>query len=163
MERRSFLTGAAVGVAAGAAGMAAYNASLRNATAPAVAAPEVVKSTRTMTIVSTWPRDFPGLGTSAQRFAQRVVELSNGAIQTEYFAAGERVGAFDAFDEVSSGNSNAYIGADNSGTGSTQDLRISHPFHSACPPKNGPHGSNSQAAKSCGTNCPANLTKLNCP
>jgi len=117
MERRSFLTGAAVGVAAGAAGMAAYNASLRNATAPAVAAPEVVKSTRTMTIVSTWPRDFPGLGTSAQRFAQRVVELSNGAIQTEYFAAGERVGAFDAFDEVSSGNSNAYIGADYYWTG----------------------------------------------
>jgi len=117
MERRSFLTGAAVGVAAGAAGMAAYNASLRNTTAPAVAAPEVVKSTRTMTIVSTWPRDFPGLGTSAQRFAQRVVELSNGAIQTEYFAAGERVGAFDAFDEVSSGNSNAYIGADYYWTG----------------------------------------------
>jgi len=117
MERRSFLTGAAVGVAAGAAGMAAYNASLRSATAPAVAAPEVVKSTRTMTIVSTWPRDFPGLGTSAQRFAQRVVELSNGAIQTEYFAAGERVGAFDAFDEVSSGNSNAYIGADYYWTG----------------------------------------------
>jgi len=100
MERRKFLTGAAVG-----------------AGTVALAAPAVAQGTRTMTIVSTWPRDFPGLGTSAQRFAQRVVELSNGAIQTEYFAAGERVGAFDAFDEVSSGNSNAYIGADYYWTG----------------------------------------------
>ncbi|MDA7827351.1 TRAP transporter substrate-binding protein [Rhodobacteraceae bacterium] len=100
MERRKFLKGAALG-----------------AGAVALATPAVSQSTRTMTIVSTWPRDFPGLGMSAQRFAQRVVEISNGAIQTEYFAAGERVGAFDAFDEVSSGNANAYIGADYYWTG----------------------------------------------
>ncbi len=79
-----------------------------------------------MTIVSTWPRDFPGLGTSAQRFAQRVVELSNGAIQTEYFAAGERVGAFDSFDEVSSGNANAYIGADYYWTGKHPGFCVFH-------------------------------------
>ena len=82
MERRKFLTGAALGAGA------------------ALAAPAVAQGTRTMTIVSTWPRDFPGLGISAQRFASRVTEISNGAIQTEYFAAGERVGAFDSFDEV---------------------------------------------------------------
>ena len=70
-----------------------------------------------MTIVSTWPRDFPGLGVSAQRLAARITELSEGAIQTEYFAAGERVGALDVFDEVASGNSNAYIGADYYWTG----------------------------------------------
>ena len=117
MERRSFLTGAAVGVAAGAAGVAAYNASMKKEGAQDVAAPAVSKGTRTMTIVSTWPRDFPGLGISAQRFASRVNEISDGAIQTEYFAAGERVGAFDSFDEVSSGNANAYIGADYYWTG----------------------------------------------
>ena len=99
MERRKFLTGAALGAGA------------------ALAAPAVAQSTRTMTIVSTWPRDFPGLGISAQRFASRVTEISNGAIQTEYFAAGERVGAFDSFDEVSSGNAHAYIGADYYWTG----------------------------------------------
>ncbi len=65
-----------------------------------------------MTIVSTWPRDFPGLGTSAQRLAARITELSEGRLNTTYFAAGERVGAFDSFDEVASGNSQAYIGAD---------------------------------------------------
>ena len=99
MERRKFLTGAALGAGA------------------ALAAPAVAQGTRTMTIVSTWPRDFPGLGISAQRFASRVTEISNGAIQTEYFAAGERVGAFDSFDEVSSGNAHAYIGADYYWTG----------------------------------------------
>jgi len=51
------------------------------------------------------------LGTSAQRLAARITELSNGALTTEYFAAGERVGAFDVFDEVASGNSQAYIAA----------------------------------------------------
>ncbi len=96
MERRKFLTGAALG--AGAVALAT----------PAVAA----SNAKTMTIVSTWPRDFPGLGISAQRLAARITELSDGAIQTEYFAAGERVGAFDSLDEVASGNSQAYIGAE---------------------------------------------------
>ncbi len=95
MERRAFLRGAAL---AGAAG--------------ALAAPAVAQGTKTVTIVSTWPRDFPGLGLSAQRLAARITELSEGRLTTEYFAAGERVGAFDVLDEVASGNSQAYIGAD---------------------------------------------------
>lgn len=96
MERRKFLTSAALG--AGAAALAS----------PAIAASHA----KQLTIVSTWPRDFPGLGTSAQRLAERIAVLSNGAFNVEYFAAGERVGAFDSFDEVASGNSQAYIGAD---------------------------------------------------
>ncbi|MEJ6500128.1 MAG: TRAP transporter substrate-binding protein [Rhodobacterales bacterium] len=52
------------------------------------------------------------MGTSAQRLAARIAQLSNGAFNVEYFAAGERVGAFDSFDEVASGNSQAYIAAD---------------------------------------------------
>ena len=117
MERRSFLGGAVIGAAAGAAAVTLLNTSQKSAPQETLKAPEVTTGSKSMTIVSTWPRDFPGLGVSAQRFAQRVVELSNGAIQTEYFAAGERVGAFDSFDEVSSGNANAYIGADYYWTG----------------------------------------------
>ena len=45
-----------------------------------------------MSIVSTWPRDFPGLGTGAQRVAQRISDATEGRISVEYFAAGERVG-----------------------------------------------------------------------
>ncbi len=96
MLRRKFLKGAAL------AGTGAALAS------PAVAASHA----KTLTIVSTWPRDFPGLGISAQRLAQRITDISDGALVTEYFAAGERVGAFDVFDEVASGNSQAYIGAE---------------------------------------------------
>lgn len=95
MERRKFLKGAAL-VGAGST----------------LAAPALAQSGKTLTIVSTWPRDFPGLGVSAQRLAARIAQLGNGAFNVEYFAAGERVGAFDVFDEVASGNSQAYIGAE---------------------------------------------------
>lgn len=101
MKRRDFVTGAAAGGAlTGAAAVAG------------LAAPAIAQERKTLTIVSTWPRDFPGLGLSAQRLAERITELSQGALTTEYFAAGERVGAFDVFDEVASGNSQAYIAAD---------------------------------------------------
>ena len=90
MQRRNFIKSAAV------AGAGAATAT--------VAAPAIAQSRREMVIVSSWPRDFPGLGISAQRLAARITEVSNGAIQTKYFAAGERVGAFDVFDEVASGN-----------------------------------------------------------
>ncbi len=95
MERRKFLTGAAI---AGAA--------------TTLAAPSVAQGKKEMVIVSTWPRDFPGLGLPAQRLAARIGELTQGEINVKYFAAGERVGAFDSFDEVASGNAQAYIAAD---------------------------------------------------
>jgi len=95
MERRHFLKGAAI-AGAGAA----------------LAAPAVAQGIKTLTVVSTWPRDFPGLGTSAQRLCARIDAISGGTIKTEYFAAGEKVGAFDVFDEVAAGNSQAYIAAD---------------------------------------------------
>ena len=99
MERRNFLKGAAL-----TAGTAAA--------ATTLAAPAIAQSRKELVIVSTWGRDFPGLGISAQRLAARITELSEGRINTQYFAAGERVGAFDSFDEVASGNAQAYIAAD---------------------------------------------------
>ena len=101
MKRREFLK--AGSVAAGAAAVTA---------ASSLPAPALAQSRTSMVIVSTWPRDFPGLGTGAQRFAQRVSDMSEGKIQVEYFSAGERVGAFDSFDEVASGNAQAYHAAD---------------------------------------------------
>jgi TRAP-type mannitol/chloroaromatic compound transport system substrate-binding protein len=99
--RRSFIKGAAL------AGAGATVAAASGFPAPAIAQKRV-----DMTIVSTWPRDFPGLGTGAQRAAKRIEDLSEGRIKVQYFAAGERVGAFDAFDAVASGNAQAYHGAD---------------------------------------------------
>ena len=96
MKRRKFISSAAI------AGTAATT----------IAAPAIAQSSKDMVIVSTWPRDFPGLGISAQRLAARITQLSEGRLNTQYFAAGERVGAFDSFDEVASGNAQAYIAAD---------------------------------------------------
>ncbi len=80
--------------------------------ATATPAPAIVKDRVEIAMVTTWPRDFPGLGTGAQRFAQRLTDMSDGRFAVEYFAAGERVGAFDSFDEVASGNAQMYHGAD---------------------------------------------------
>ena len=99
MERRKFLKNAGLVATAGAA-------------ASTLAAPAIAQESMEMNIVSTWPRDFPGLGLSAQRLAARIEQISDGKIKVNYFAAGERVGAFDSFDEVASGNSQAYIAAD---------------------------------------------------
>ncbi|WP_417767207.1 TRAP transporter substrate-binding protein [Stappia sp.] len=99
MDRRSFLKNAGLGAGAAAA-------------ATTLAAPAIAQATKDMVIVSTWPRDMPGLGIPAQRLAARIGELTEGRINVQYFAAGERVGAFDSFDEVASGNAQAYIGAD---------------------------------------------------
>jgi len=102
MDRRNFVTATAVGGAVAGAG----------ALASGFPKPALAQGRTELVIVSTWPRDFPGLGLSAQRLSARIAELSEGSIATQYFAAGERVGAFDSFDEVASGNSQAYIGAD---------------------------------------------------
>ena len=98
-SRRKFMKAAA------ATGVAAVAAS--SLAAPAVAADRV-----DIAMVTTWPRDFPGLGTGAQRFAQRLTDMSDGRFQVQYFASGERVKAFDSFDEVASGNAQMYHAAD---------------------------------------------------
>ena len=99
MKRRDFLKTAGVAGVAGAA-------------ASTLAAPAIAQDRVTIAMVSTWPRDFPGLGTGAQRFADRLAVLSDGRFQIEYFAAGERVGAFDSFDAVASGDVQGYHAAD---------------------------------------------------
>ena len=88
----------------------AFIASAAGATA--LAAPALAEARQQMTIVSTWPRDYPGLGLSAQRLAARIEALTEGRLKVDYFAAGERVGAFDAFDAVAGGDAQAYIGAE---------------------------------------------------
>ncbi len=98
MDRRSFIKKAGV---AGTVGAAAT-----------LATPALSQGIKEVTVVSTWPRDFPGLGISAQRLCDRITALSDGKLTTKYFSAGEKVGAFDVFDDVANGNSNAYIGAD---------------------------------------------------
>ncbi|NNE83164.1 MAG: twin-arginine translocation signal domain-containing protein, partial [Alphaproteobacteria bacterium] len=100
MERRKFIKTAGIAGAGGA--LAATN----------FATPAIAQDRIEIAMVTTWPRDFPGLGTGAQRMAKRMSDMTDGRIQVQYFAAGERVGAFDSFDEVASGNAQGYHAAD---------------------------------------------------
>ena len=66
MNRRDFITGAAVGVVVGAGATAAIMSSQQQEAptpAPVTKAPEapaIVKDRIEVAIVTTWPRDFPG-------------------------------------------------------------------------------------------------------
>ena len=102
-RRKFFKAAAATGVAA----VALASCDQQKASGPAV-----VKDRIEVSMVATWPRDFPGLGTGAQRLAERIGEMSDGRIQVTYYASGERVKAFDSFDEVASGNAQMYHAAD---------------------------------------------------
>jgi len=100
MNRRKFIKGASV--AGGATAIAA-------STFPA---PAFAQKRIEITMVATWGRDFPGLGTGAQRFAKRLSDMTDGRMNVKYYAANERVKAFDSFDEVASGNAQMYHAAD---------------------------------------------------
>src|SRR5690606_35287318 len=54
-------------------------------------------------MVTSWPKNFPGLGTSAEHFAQVVNGMSAGRLQIKVYGAGELVPALEVFDAVSQG------------------------------------------------------------
>ncbi len=62
-------------------------------------------------MVTTWPKNFPGLGTSAQHLADTITAMSGGRLNIKLFAAGELVGAFEVFDAVSQGTAQMGHGA----------------------------------------------------
>lgn len=68
----------------------------------AKAAPEA-KQTFQWKMVTAWPKNFPGLGTSAERFAEMVERMSAGRLKVKVFGANQLVPALEVFDAVSSG------------------------------------------------------------
>ena len=70
MERRNFLTGvAAVGAAA--------------AAASSFPAPAISQGRKQLRMVTSWPKNFPGLGTAANRFGERLSKASGGRYQVK--------------------------------------------------------------------------------
>lgn len=94
MDRRSFLK--TTGAAAAAAGSVT------------LAAPAVAQNRVEWKMVTTWPKNFPGLGTGAQRAADRITQLTDGRITVKVFGAGELVPPFESFDAVASGTAQMY-------------------------------------------------------
>ncbi|GAA6136103.1 TRAP transporter substrate-binding protein DctP [Oceaniserpentilla sp. 4NH20-0058] len=54
-------------------------------------------------LVTSWPKNFPGLGTNPERFADMVKDMSNGRLQIKVYGAGQLVPALEVFDAVSRG------------------------------------------------------------
>jgi TRAP-type mannitol/chloroaromatic compound transport system substrate-binding protein len=96
MERRQFLKGAAIGGVAAASGLAA---------------PAIAQGNITWRMVTTWPRNFPGLGVGAQRLADRITAASGGRLTIQLFSAGELVPALQSLDAVIDGSAEMSHGA----------------------------------------------------
>lgn len=89
MKRRKFLTGAAVATAA--------------AAAASFPKPAISQNRIKWTMVMTWPKNLPGLGTGAQYFADSVTKASGGKFTIQLHPAGEIVPAFESIDAVGRG------------------------------------------------------------
>ncbi|CAA0115370.1 Monocarboxylate 2-oxoacid-binding periplasmic protein [Halioglobus japonicus] len=62
-------------------------------------------------MVTTWPKNFPGLGMAAENFSKLVEEMSDGRLTVHVYGAGELVPAMQVFDAVSQGVVDAGHGA----------------------------------------------------
>ena len=90
MKRREFIRKtAATGVVAGTGLLAA----------PAVHAADRIR----WKMVTTWPKNFPGLGTGANNLAKLIGDMSGGRLTVKVYGAKELVPAFETFDAVASG------------------------------------------------------------
>ena len=89
MKRREFFKSAAIGGAAATVGLAA---------------PAIAQGNITWRMVTTWPKNFPGLGVGAQNLADRITRASGGRLTVQLFAAGEMVPPLQALDAVIDGS-----------------------------------------------------------
>ena len=94
IRRRQFLTGAGV-AAAGAVAASAFPK------------PALSQGRQEWKMVTTWPKNFPGQGTGAVRFAESVGRATDGKLTIKVFAAGELVPPFESFDAVTRGAADA--------------------------------------------------------
>ena len=62
-------------------------------------------------MVTTWPKNFPVLGTNANYLAKTIEQMSGGRIRFKVYGANELVPAFEAFDAVSRGTAQMGHGA----------------------------------------------------
>lgn len=62
-------------------------------------------------MVTAWPKNYPGLGTSAERVAERINAMSDGRLTIKVYAGGELVPSLEVFDAVSRGTAQMGHGA----------------------------------------------------
>ncbi|WP_323761147.1 TRAP transporter substrate-binding protein [Maricaulis sp.] len=108
MDRRTFISGGAVAAAT----VATACGETGQDTSGAPVAPNINRGVTRLRMVTTWPANFPGLGTAANNVADYINRMSGGSLDVRVYAAGEIVSAFEAFDAVSEGTADMYHGAE---------------------------------------------------
>ena len=74
------------------------------AAAATVTLPNVARAeSRAWRMVTSWPKNLPGPGVTAQRLADRIGQVTGGQIKVELYAAGELVSGLEVLDAVSNG------------------------------------------------------------
>ncbi len=115
MKRRDFLGKAALGTLASAGILSACNKTENNEATKTSAASATTPATSQEVIkwkmVTTWPKNFPGLGTGANNLAEKINQLSAGRMEVKVYGAGELVPALEIFDTVSRGTAQMGHGA----------------------------------------------------
>jgi len=106
MKRRKFIT--AVGATAALGGLNACAKQDTNCTkSSADHSDKVIK----WNMVTTWPKNFQGLGEGAEYLARIINKMSNGRLVVKVYGSGELVPALQTFDAVSSGTAEMGHGA----------------------------------------------------
>ncbi len=88
VQRRSFLKGGAAGALVAAS------------TLPK---PALSQGRLRWKMVTCWPKNFPGLGMTANQIGEQITKMSEGRLEVRVYGAGEIVPAFEVFDAVRSG------------------------------------------------------------
>ena len=91
MKRRQFMKRAATAAAASAVAASSFPA------------PAISQGLMKWRMQTTWPKNFPGLGTGANKLAEIIGAASGGKLTVEVYGGGEIVPAFETMDAVSSG------------------------------------------------------------
>lgn len=106
MDRRKFISALGLGAAT-----AALTACGQKDCAPGTGGGVAGGQTLRWKMVTTWPKNYPGLGTSPEKFAQLVNRMSGGRIEIRVYGANELVPAMEVFDAVSRGSAELGHGA----------------------------------------------------
>lgn len=94
IKRRQFLKGSTLAAGAAVASAAAVSSFPK---------PALSQGKMEWRMVTSWPKGLPGVGTGAERLAERIGKLSDGRLTIKVYAAGELVPALECFAAVSNG------------------------------------------------------------